>query len=289
MNASGGFRERRYTAQDGLSLCFRDYGDATTDELPLLCLAGLTRNSKDFDAFARRLAPRRVLCPDYRGRGRSDRDPDARRYEPWTYVSDILHLLALANIHRLVVVGTSLGGILAMILGAARPSSLAGVVLNDIGPDIPTDGRERIARHAEEAGPYPSLDAAAQALRANYGSAYPDLDDAGWRAMAETSFVRDADDRYRFDYDPRIARTVRGAPGDDPRRLWDLFGTLARIPTLCVRGALSDVLRTETVAAMTSAKPDLQSVEVPNRGHTPELNEPTCVEAIDRFLGGLEA
>ena len=289
MSASAGFRERRYTAQDGLSLHFRDYGDATADELPLLCLAGLTRNSKDFDAFARRLAPRRVLCPDYRGRGRSDRDPDSRRYEPWTYVSDILHLLALANIHRLVVVGTSLGGILAMILGAARPSSLAGVVLNDIGPDIPAGGRERIARHAEEAGPYPSLDAAARALQATYGGAYPDLDDTGWHAMAETSFIREADNRYRFDYDPRIARTVRGAPDEDRRRLWDLFGTLARIPTLCLRGALSDVLRAETVAAMASAKPDLHGVEVPNRGHAPELNEPACVEAIDRFLGGLEA
>ena len=289
MSSSHDFRERRYSAQDGLSLYFRDYGDATADDLPLLCLAGLTQNSKDFHEFACRLAPRRVLCLDYRGRGRSDHDPDFRHYQPRNYVSDILQLLAAANLHRLVVVGTSLGGLLAMILGAAQPSSLAGVVLNDIGPEFPEGSLDRIAGYVDNAGPHPSLEAAAEALKSNYAAAYPDLDDAAWRAMAETNFVLDTENRYRIDYDPQIVKTIHSAAAQGTPRLWDSFGTLAHIPTLCIRGALSDVLSAETFVAMVKSKPDLQRVEVPNRGHTPELNEPVCVEAIDRFLGGLES
>ncbi len=278
------YRERRYSAQDGLSLYFRDYGDPASDELPVLCLTGLTRNSKDYHHLACRLTSRRVVCLDYRGRGRSDHDTDYRHYEPRTYISDIVQLLALINAHRLIVIGTSLGGILAMILGAVQPFSLAGVILNDIGPEIPNASTERIASYVGTLDPLPNWDAAIAFLRTNYGAVYPDFDDGGWRRMAETTFTLDQAQRPCIDYNPQIAKTIHSAADEGAPRLWDFFGTLRQIPTLSIRGALSDVLSRETFDAMALAKPDLVRLEVPNRGHTPLLDEPACVDAIDRFL-----
>ena len=287
MDLSRGFRERRYSGQDGLSLYFRDYGDPTNTALPVLCLAGLTRNSKDYHPLACRLTSRRVVCLDYRGRGRSDYDPDYQRYEPRTYISDIVQLLALINAPRWIVIGTSLGGILAMILGAVQPSSLAGVILNDIGPEIPGASTDRIAGYVGKSGSFPDWNAAILVLKTTYGLAYPDLDDAGWRKMAETTFALDHAQRPCIDYDPQIAKTIRSAAREGAPRLWDFFGTLTQIPTLGIRGALSDVLSRDAFDAMAQAKPDLIRLEVPDRGHTPLLDELVCVDAIDRFLGEL--
>ena len=142
------FRERRFTAQDGLTLFYREYGDPAAPAIPLLCLPGLTRNSKDFDALALRYgSTRRVVCPDYRGRGLSAYDPDYRNYAPRTHLSDLLDLFAVAGLGEAIVIGTSAGGILAMALAVARPACLRGVVLNDIGPEVASAGRERIANY----------------------------------------------------------------------------------------------------------------------------------------------
>src|SRR5215469_9759579 len=140
-----GFRDGFFTSQDGLRLYYRDYGDPLAARTPVLCLSGLARNSVDFDHVASRLAKdRRVICPDYRGRGRSAYDDDWRRYEPRTYVMDILDLLALTGIGRAVVIGTSLGGLLGMGLAALQPTLIAGLVLNDIGPELVPSGLARI-------------------------------------------------------------------------------------------------------------------------------------------------
>ena len=288
MSPSGGFRAHRYLAQDGLSLYFRDYGDLTSRKLPLLCLPGLTRNSKDFHKLACRMAPRRVLCPDLRGRGRSSYDPDHRHYEPRTYISDILHLLALTHTHRAIVVGTSLGGILAMILGAVQPSSLAGVVLNDIGPEVLAASQQRIAGSIGNSSPFADWDHAAATLKAYFANTYPDLQDAAWQDMARMTYQLDAAQRPRIDYDPYIAKTLDSAAAEGAQRLWGFFGSLARIPTLSIRGALSDVLTAETFHAMQKAKPDLVRVELANRGHAPLLDEPECVTAIDGFLAEVD-
>src|SRR5262249_571120 len=138
-----GFRACYYRSQDGLKLYYREYGDAAADEerLPVLCLPGLTRNSRDFHDLALRLAPqRRVPAPGHRGRGKSAWDPDWRNYRPEMYLSDVFDLLAVADAPRVVVVGTSMGGLLAIGLTAYRPTCLAGVVLNDIGPELKPEG-----------------------------------------------------------------------------------------------------------------------------------------------------
>ena len=139
------FRERSFSARDGLRLYFRDYGDPLSPRAPVLCLGGLTRNARDFESLAPHLAAhRRVVCPDYRGRGRSDYDDDWRNYTPAVYLRDILDILTALDLHRVVVIGTSMGGLLAMALAVTRPGALRAVVLNDIGPEIDPAGLARI-------------------------------------------------------------------------------------------------------------------------------------------------
>ena len=161
-----GYRERRYSAQDGLSLYFRDYGDPLSARTPVLCLTGLTRNSKDYHEVALRLArQRRVLCPDYRGRGRSDYDPDWRNYQPTTYINDMRHLLAALNVHRVVVMGTSLGAFLAVGLAVLAPTLVAGAVLNDAGPEVNAGGLDRILAYVGDDRPLDGWDAAIARMR----------------------------------------------------------------------------------------------------------------------------
>ena len=280
------FRERRFASQDGLDLYFRDYGDPLAEATPVLCLGGLTRNAKDFHRLATRLsAGRRVLCPDYRGRGRSAYDPNWRNYRAETYLADLGHLLAATNVHRAVVVGTSLGGLLAMGLAAARPTALAAVVLNDIGPDIAMDGLRPIVEYIRIDRPQASREAAVETLKALLpGVAFQDEGD--WEAMLDNTYRVGADGLLRFDWDVAIARPLlaRGAALPD---MWPLFRALARVPLLAIRGERSDVLTPDCFDRMAAARPDLRRVVVPGAGHAPTLGEPESLAAIDAFLADL--
>ncbi len=277
------YRERRFTSRNGLSLYFRDYGDPLSRRTPVLCLAGLTRNSKDFDDFAERLATgRRVICPDYRGRGRSDADPDRRNYAPLVYLDDVMHLVAVCGLHRAVVVGTSLGGLLAMALAAASPTTLAGVVLNDIGPDVAVSGPRAVIAYVRENRPQPDLTSAERDIR----DRLPGLrfqNDAIYSTMVRNTYRQCGDGMLRFDWDAAIV-DERLEKGEGVPDMWPLFGALGVIPTLVLRGEYSDVLTPECVARMAAVKPDLVRAEVPATGHAPSLEEPECVAAIEAFL-----
>lgn len=277
------FRERHVTAQDGLRLYYRDYGDPASPHLPLLCLTGLTRNSADFADLAERHAgERRILCPDYRGRGRSAYDPDWRNYQPHTYLSDIADLAAANDLHRIVVVGTSMGGILAMGLAVLKPTLLAGVVLNDIGPDVIAGGLTRILDYIGVDQPQPDWDSAVAYLQ----RLLPTLSirtAAGWLKMAQATYREGQDGRLHFDWDLNLAKPLR-AMGGPPPDLWPYFRALRPVPVLALRGALSDVLSAETFERMALAKPDLRRVTVPEAGHAPTLNEPEAAAAIDDFI-----
>lgn len=281
--AAPGFLERTVSAQDGLALSYRHYGDAASAKTPLLCLAGLTRNAKDFHELALRYAPeRRVLAMDYRGRGRSAYDPDWRNYRPPVYIRDVTHLLAAENVHRVIVLGTSLGGILAMALAVALPAVLAAVVLNDIGPEIDGAGIARIKGYVCQDTALGDWEAATRRLKELFGVAYPDLSEERWRALARVHFREDGDGRPALDYDPAIRRALENDAASAD--MWPLFGALAEVPTLVIRGAISDILSEATVAAMAEAKPDLVSLSVANRGHAPLLDEPECLAALDDFI-----
>ena len=284
--ADGAWRERRFTAQDGLGLHYRDYGDADAAATPVLCLGGLTRNARDFDALARRVsARRRVLCLDLRGRGRSDYDPDWRNYRPETYIADIAHLLAAANLHRVAVVGTSLGGILAMAMAAAMPSSLAGVVLNDVGPEVEPGGLAPILAYIDADRPQPDWESAVRTVRTHL----PNLafqDEAMFETMARNTYREGEDGLLHFDWDVNIVKPLRRGGGAAPD-LWPLFRGLRAIPLLAFRGAESDILSAGCFARMAAERPDARLVTVPRTGHAPTLAEPECVAALDAFLAGL--
>ena len=279
------FREHRYKAQDGLSLYYRDYGDPDGPATPLLCLPGLTRNSKDFHTEASRLSQtRRVICPDYRGRGQSDYDPSAKSYLPATYLNDIRHLLAITGTGHAVVIGTSLGGLLAMGMGAAMPTALAGVVLNDIGPQVSSGGLGKIMDYISTDRSHDAWDSAADDLKRMFPHLTFETEE-GWRDAAQSTWRKGADGKLHFDWDTRLAAVLRdGPPIPD---LWPLFHALDKVPVLAIRGALSDVLSAETFGKMAKVRPTLQQVTVPDAGHVPTLSEPIVQDKIDAFLAAL--
>jgi pimeloyl-ACP methyl ester carboxylesterase len=277
---------RSYASHDGLTLSYRDYaGPPAARPVPVLCLPGLTRNARDFEALASLLArTRRVLSPDLRGRGSSAHDPNAANYHPGTYLRDVLGLLAAAGAPRVLAIGTSLGGLLSMLLAAAQPGALSGAVLNDIGPVIDEAGLARIRGTVGKWGAMRSWQEAAAACRSANESAFPEFGDADWLAFARRCCVAAPDGSIRFDYDPRIAEPFAGSgatpPAADP---WSLWAPLASVPTLVIRGAHSDILSAATLAEMRRRKPDLRAVTVPSRGHAPLLDEPEALAAILEF------
>lgn len=276
---------RYYSSADGLQLFYRDFAPLSEPaRLPVLCLPGLTRNSRDFTHVAGRIRrDRRVLCADLRGRGRSQHDPVWQNYHPGTYLADIDLLLHDAGITRCVLLGTSLGGILSMLLTATQPGLVAGVILNDVGPEVAPEGVARIASYVGRAAPPATWDEAVATVRATYELAMPGLSHEQWAAYARRSYS-DVDGKPKLDMDPLIGEAVRSAPAAAAPDLWGLYAVLQPVPTLALRGATSDILSPATFARMQREKPDLVRVEVPDRGHTPQLDELTSVAAIDAFL-----
>lgn len=277
------FRERRYTCQDGLSLYFRDYGDAASPLTPVVCLPGLTRNSKDFGALAQRLSgSRRVLCPDFRGRGRSQYDDDWRRYHPRSYVDDLRHLMVVNNIHRAVFVGTSMGGLVAAGLAVAAPTLVAGVVLNDVGPVIEPAGLGKIVEYVRNTRVQPGWEAAARHLKETFPDR-PASSDSEWLAIAQGTY-READDgQLHVDWDPDLVKLLL-AVGAVETDLWPLFGALENIPTVAIRGVLSDVLSAETLAGLQALLPSMTAVTIDDVGHAPSLSETEAITAIEGLL-----
>jgi pimeloyl-ACP methyl ester carboxylesterase len=275
---------RSFVSSDGLTLSYRDYpGPPGAGHVPALCLPGLTRNARDFEALALELArSRRVLSPDLRGRGRSDYDPVAANYHPGTYLRDVQELLAVASAPRVLAIGTSLGGLLTLLLAAAKPGALAGAVLNDIGPVVDEAGLARIRGYVGKSGVLRTWEEAADACRASNGAAFPGFTDGDWLAFARRTCVA-TPGGVRFDYDPRIAEPFGAGAAPAAADPWTLWAPLARVPTLVIRGAHSDILSAATLAEMQRRKPDTQTLTVANRGHAPLLDEPEALAAIRAF------
>ena len=277
--------ERRVTSFDNLSLYVRDYGDPLDPRVPLFCLGGLTRNCKDFESLAERYSAdgRRVVCPDYRGRGQSAYDPDWRNYDPQTYIRDIQDLLSALNLHHVVVVGTSLGGILGMGMAVAMPTALAAVVMNDVGPKVETGGLDFIINYIKEDRPQDDWDGAVATIK----TMLPNLtfqDDGIWLKMAQNTFREREDGRLYFDWDVNIVKPMLDSSYAIPG-MWPLFRALKNVPTLVLRGAESDILSPETFAEMQAVKPDMIGVEIPRAGHVPTMAEPESRVALEAFLG----
>lgn len=284
--AAMAYREHRFTAPDGLGLYYRDYGDPASAATPVLCLGGLFRNARDFHGLARRLAgERRVLCPDLRGRGRSDYDPEWRNYHPGTYLNDIAQLLTFAHVHRVVVVGTSFGGLLTMGLGAFMPLTLAGLVLNDVGPEIEQATLNGVLDYIGVDHPQPDWASAAEAIKTQM-PATAFQTEAMFEEMVRNTYREGEDGRLHFDWDVNIVKPILGTPGASAD-LWTVFRGLRPIPLLAFRGEASDVLSEECFARMGREYPEARLITVPKTGHAPTLTESECVVALDTFLRDL--
>lgn len=281
------FRDGWYAVGDGLRLHYRDYSSPAQTP-PLLCLPGLTRNARDFATFADLYSLRfRVLALDFRGRGQSDYDPQPMRYSAHTYVGDVLSFLDELAIERAIFVGTSLGGLVTMMVAAATPERVAASVLNDVGPELSEAGLDRIRSYVGKEFRFADWDEAARALAGINRHVPEDFSHADWIKAARRT-CREDDDGVMFDYDPAIAVpfTVRPTPTVD---MWPLFHAVARKPLLVVRGERSDLLSAEALERMKAVEPGAQFAVVPGVGHAPMLDEPASVAAIDRFLAPFEA
>jgi pimeloyl-ACP methyl ester carboxylesterase len=270
---------------DGLPLCVREWyaGDdrsAQDDLPPILGLPGLVRTSADFETLAPALIEgRRIIAIDYAGRGESGRSRDITRYTPESCVRDVMDICAALHIHRAVAIGTSFGGLLAMGLATARPSLIRAVILNDIGPDIGSDGADFVRDFVGNDSALESLDACVAVLRNSLPPMSLDTD-AAWRRMAELTYQPGPDNRWHPVWDTRIAQLLNRPPPD----LWPLFGALSHVPVLLVRGAVSNILLPATVTRMQSLHPTMTVVTLPNIGHAPILIEPPALAAIQTFL-----
>ncbi|GMR17200.1 MAG: alpha/beta hydrolase [Gammaproteobacteria bacterium] len=275
-----------FRSADGLSLFFRDYPQRSASAAtPVICLPGLTRNSEDFVGLAARLATqRRVITTDLRGRGRSEYDHDRSHYNPQQYVADVWELLALLAIDKVIVIGTSLGGLMAMIMAWQRPASVAGAVLNDIGPELDPAG---LARVVETAALLPEVDTwqeAVQETRNNYRSSFPDWTESRWLDYAKSTYRETGDGRLAMNLDANVGVATREGLSGLEHDPWQLFDALLPIPLLLLRGEHSDLLSAATCEKMQQRKTDLIAVTVRNRGHAPYLDEPEATDAIDQFL-----
>lgn len=274
------------TVADGTKIFVRDYASPDPRRgLPVVCLHGLTRNSKAFSRLAPELAHvgRRTLALDVRGRGRSSWSSDSSRYRPSVYADDVIQVLTTLGITRAVFVGTSMGGSITMHVAAAAPSLVAAAVLNDIGPSIDVDGVARALSRVGLESSFPSWEAMRESVKAVHGSAKPLADDRYWDSLIRQAAVEGPDGRIVFDYDPAIRSTLIDGTGLtlDMR---DVFAALAPIPVLILHGEISDLFTAAGVTLAREIKPDVVVVDVPGVGHAPTLAEPESRSAISAFM-----
>lgn len=273
---------------DGVRLHYRDYAGGV-GRPPILCFPGLTRNARDYAALAGRLAGEwRVIAVDFRGRGRSYFAKDAMTYVPATYVSDIVALLAALGVDRFVAIGTSLGGIVTMLLAQAHPGRLAGAVINDVGPEIEAAGLSRIRGYVGKPSIWPTWMHAARAVAEGNADIYPTWGIADWLAMAKRLYRLNGAGRIVLDYDMRIAEPFRASGNEAGPDMWAALAAMKHVPTLIVRGALSDVLSAANARRMADRLDAAELVTIPDTGHAPTLDEPGAMAALDRLLARVE-
>ena len=277
-----------YQSEDGLKLYARDYANPRP-QATILCMHGLTRNSADFAVIAARLVPHyRLIVVDQRGRGLSQWDENIENYQPAVYVQDMFRLIEQLALTDLVLMGTSMGGLMSMIMVAMRPERFRGVILNDIGPVIAAEGLERIKGYVGKSAPVANWEEAVAQTRDINRREFPDFDAADWLRFTRALYREDHTGRPVLAYDPAISQPMQNdQDAAVPPDLWPAFEALRPLPALLIRGALSDILAPECVAEMKARKPDLQLAEIPGRGHAPSLDEPACTAAIDTFLENL--
>ncbi len=279
------YQHGTWESADGLTLHYRDYAGRAVRP-PILCLPGLTRNARDFEPIADAFAGEwRVICLELRGRGDSDYAKDTATYVPATYVEDVSAFLEQAAIERVVAIGTSLGGFVSALLAARMPERFAGVVINDIGPEVEAAGLQRIRDYVGQGRSFPTWMHAARALREQAGQAHPDFTISEWLRLSKRLMCVGNSGRIAFDYDMRIAEPFAQSDGPEVQvDMWPVFRALSGEPSLAIRGELSDILSTATMERMAREIEGLETVTIARTGHAPTLDEPEAQAAIARLL-----
>lgn len=280
-------------SSDGVRLHARVYAgpDATESAPPILCMPGLARNARDFEKLAPHIAKRRkVIVIEFRGRGESAYAKDPMTYVPLTYVQDVVAMLAELGIERFASIGTSLGGLVSMLMAATLPGRLVGAVLNDVGPELEAAGLNRIRDYIGAGGSQPTWMHAARAFADLNGAIYPGYDIHDWLRLTKRTHRLTAEGRIVTDYDKQIAAPLRVPGGGDAAAdLWPVYRALGDIPLLILRGELSDILARSAGEKMVAELPRARLVEVPGVGHAPTMDEPEALAAIDAWVAELPA
>ncbi|RYD54561.1 MAG: alpha/beta hydrolase [Sphingomonadales bacterium] len=286
----GAMSERRnYTdgfwwSRDELRLHYRDYA-GPADKPPILCFPGLTRNARDYELLAERLSGEwRVILVEFRGRGESAYAKDPMSYVPLAYLQDVEALLADQKIDRFVAIGTSLGGIVTMLLAGTGAERLAGVVLNDVGPEIDAAGLARIRTYVGKGVWHPTWMHAARAVAEGNADVYPDFQIEDWLRMAKRLYKVNSSGRIVLDYDMKIAEPFRVPGNETAADMWPTIEALSAKPLLIVRGEQSDILSAGVAAEMVKRVKGAELVTVPGIGHAPTLDEPEAIAGIERLL-----
>lgn len=283
------WRDGYWWSNDGLRLHYRDYPGDDPARPTILCMPGLTRNARDFEAVAERLSPDwRVIAVDLRGRGESAYAKDPMSYMPITYLQDLEALIRDLDLKRFVAFGTSLGGLLTMLMSHSQKGRLAGALLNDVGPALDDSGLARIRSYVGKSQTWPTWLHAARWFADAQGDICPAWTLEDWLTHAKRLGRLTPAGRITFDYDMRISEPFKAPAGVTGFDAWGALKGLDGIPTLVVRGAISDLLSEDTVATMRETLPMMEAVTVPKVGHTPNLSEPEAVAAIDRLLARVE-
>jgi pimeloyl-ACP methyl ester carboxylesterase len=278
------------SAQDGLGLHVLEFGSRASRLTPVMCLPGFSRTAEDFRTLAEALAreDRRVLALDSRGRGRSQSDADPNNYSLAVELADLMAVLAALEAMPAILIGSSRGGLLAMLLATQRPTMLAGAILNDIGPVIETKGLLRIKGYLGKLPTPRSFAEGAEILRKLSEDQFPKLTEADWLTAARRNWRQDGNG-LALTYDVRLAEAFAAfSPDAAPPPVWEQFDALAHVPLMVVRGANSDILSTQTVAAMRERRGSIESLEVPDQGHTPLLAEPDVIARIAAFVASCD-
>lgn len=276
------------TAQDGLRLHVRECGRRTAPAMPIVCLPGLARTVADFDALAPALAngppPRRVIAIDSRGRGQSGYDSNPKNYNMAVELGDVVTVLTALEIGEAVFIGSSRGGLLTMLLGVAHPTAIGGAVLHDIGPIIEPKGLARIKSYVGKLPQPRNFNEGAEILRRLFNAQFPKLDAEQWLAAARRTWKLH-DGTLVPTYDVRLARTLADLDIERPLpSMWNEFDALSHVPILVIRGANSDILSAATVTAMRARHPKMETIEIPDQGHVPSLDNPDLISRISEFI-----
>ena len=282
------YKDIYYASPDGLTLYARDY-DGEFNTPPILCMHGLTRNSADFHNLALSLKGKhRVISVDQRGRGLSASDPKTDNYRPDIYCGDMFALLAHLNVTQVTAIGTSMGGLIAMMMVASKPRIFNGVIINDIGPEIDTAGLDRIKGYVRNSGPFANWAAAEEAIKSQGPDVFPTYTDKDWQDFARRTCRERIDGLIEFAYDPAISEPFRSdETAAAPPDLWPMFDALTNVPLLVIRGETSDILAPKIAAKMVARHPNAKLTQIPHIGHAPMLDEAESLTAIHAFMEAL--